>query len=408
LKADLPEPGSKADQNIYCDKTRVREIIINLLSNAGRFTEQGGVSVRAHFESNHLIVMVEDTGPGISDENQTRLFEPFQQLDSSIRRRYGGSGLGLAICKRFVEMHGGKMWLESEVGEGTTFLFSLPVSSMEMDNYGTNATRWVNDYTVRDVRTRSFKVSLGIPKPRCIVLEDGETIHHLLNRYLDHIEILPVQTVGEVIEKVAQFPSQLVIINHPDSVSLLNSITSQGHLPVGLPVLAFWMPGAEDFSDTIGANRYFVKPVSKDILLEAVTSFGDQVKRILIVDDNPEIIQLFGRILASADRHYQVLRASDGPQALELMRSRQPDLMILDLIMPEINGFQVLEEKRGDPAICDIPVIVITAQDPAGLPKVSYSVTIAREGGFSSRDILDLVESVGLKSDVVQPNAGTG
>lgn len=118
--ADLPQ--------VFCDGTRIRQVIINLLSNAGRFTERGGVVVVCRRADGQITISVTDTGPGIPEQDQQRLFEPFQQLDASIRRRYGGSGLGLTISKQFVEMHGGKMWLASQVGRGTTISFSLPLA----------------------------------------------------------------------------------------------------------------------------------------------------------------------------------------------------------------------------------------------------------------------------------------
>lgn len=395
LKSVTQDLDPKQQQAIFCDKTRVREIIINLLSNAGRFTEQGGVTVGVKYENHQVIVSVQDTGPGISPENQVKLFEPFQQLDSSIRRRYGGSGLGLAISKRFVELHGGKMWLTSEVGRGTTFFFSLPISISETQGDFLPSTRWVNTYAIQEPRRRAFKGGFDTPKPRIIVLEEGQTIRHLIHRYLDDVEILSVSDIAQAIESVNQFPSQMMLINHPQATNLITNFAAQSQLPFGLPILAFWMPDGKDFADSIKANGYLVKPVGKDMLLDTIARYGDQIKRILLVDDNPEIIQLFGRILSSANRGFEILRASDGQQALELLRSRKPDMMILDLIMPEKNGFQVLEEKAGDEAIREIPVVVITAQDPAGLPKISQSVTLSREGGFSSRDLLELIKSLG-------------
>ena len=113
---------------VFCDRTRVREVLLNLLSNAGRFTERGGVRVRIWQEGNDVVVSVADTGAGIAAEDLGKLFQPFQQLDSTIRRRYGGTGLGLSISKRFIELHGGKIWVESKEGIGTTFSFCLPIS----------------------------------------------------------------------------------------------------------------------------------------------------------------------------------------------------------------------------------------------------------------------------------------
>ncbi len=106
---------------VLCDRTRIREVLLNLLSNAARFTEQGGTVVRAWKRDHRIVLSVTDTGPGIAPEQQKRLFEPFQQLGATIRHRFGGSGLGLTISRAFVEMHGGHMWIESELGRGSTF-----------------------------------------------------------------------------------------------------------------------------------------------------------------------------------------------------------------------------------------------------------------------------------------------
>jgi signal transduction histidine kinase len=112
---------------VFCDVTRIRQVIINLLGNAGRFTDVGGVLLRCGVGDDEAVISVADTGPGIAEEDQQRIFEPFQQADVSTRRRHGGSGLGLTISKQFVEMHGGRMWLESQLGVGTTIYFSLPL-----------------------------------------------------------------------------------------------------------------------------------------------------------------------------------------------------------------------------------------------------------------------------------------
>lgn len=395
LTAEIPPDPDQ----IFCDPTRVREVIINLLSNAGRFTDKGGVNLHASVRESELVIAVQDTGPGISPENQARLFEPFTQLDSSIHRKYGGSGLGLAISKRFVEMHGGKMWLESAVGVGTTFFFSLPFSE-SAEILSQTAARWVNPFAARDARSRRFSATLTTPSPRCVVLEEGDGVSHLFTRYLGDVEIIPVKTIDQALETLNQYPSQMLIINHPDALDLLRSINTRGLLPFSLPVLAFWLPGRSDTSEFSGVNRFLIKPVSSNKLLMALEQLGPDVKTVLIVDDNPEIQQLYGRIISTAPRRYRVLRASSGAQGLEMLRKRQPDAVILDLVMPEINGFQVLAEKTCDPTIRDIPVLVITAQDTVGTPKVSEAVLVAREGGISPRDLLELVRFVGLGSGV--------
>jgi signal transduction histidine kinase/CheY-like chemotaxis protein len=400
LEAGLPEQ----DLEFSCDQTRVREVIINLLSNAGRFTDQGGVRVNARQERDLLVVAVADTGPGIAPADQQRLFEPFQQLDSSIRRKHGGSGLGLTISKRFVELHGGKMWLESAPGAGTTFFFSLPILAPEPapgdGEAVSEAARWINPFAVVEARQRPFKAPQGALVPRCVVLEEGDMARHLLTRYLEGVEIAPAGSPEEVFERLAESPAQLLVINHPRASDLLETICAGDRLPFGLPVIAFWLPGRADMATTLKVSEYLIKPVTQENLLGAIRRVPGPVERVLLVDDNPEVLQLFGRILSSAGQRYTVLRASDGQQALEMLRRRRPDLMVLDLIMPEMSGFRLLEEKAADERIRDIPVVVVSAQDPAGVQKIERQITLAREGGFPPRDLLDLLRSAGFARDL--------
>ena len=134
VPADLPP--------VFCDRIRVREVVLNLLSNAGRFTEQGGATVRVWQQGSDVVVSVADTGPGIADQDQERLFRPFQQQDGTIRRRYGGTGLGLSISKSLVELHGGKMWMESQAGSGTTLFVRLPIGLSRFEASERTAARW--------------------------------------------------------------------------------------------------------------------------------------------------------------------------------------------------------------------------------------------------------------------------
>ena len=144
----------------------------------------------------------------------------------------------------------------------------------------------------------------------------------------------------------------------------------------------------------LGAVRYLVKPVTRERLLSTLESLGEGIESVLLVDDKPEVLQLLGRMLSSAERDYRVLRAKNGPQALGLLRERKPDVMVLDLIMPGMDGFQVLQEKGEDPSIRHIPVVVVSAKDPAGEPIVSDSLTVARNGGLSVGELLACIQSV--------------
>jgi len=387
---------------VFVDSTRIRQVVVNLLSNAGRFTEQGGVRVRAWREAEEVFVSVTDTGPGIPLENQSKLFEPFQQLDGSIRRRHGGSGLGLSIAKRFVEMHGGKIWLDSTSGVGTTFYFSLPIevrSPVSLATY--EAKRWFNPYGAQEARLRRPRATAPAAVPRYLVLEEGDTLHRLLSRYLADAEIVSVSDMAEVAHELRRSPARALIANIPpvDRSSFL-----QNDLPQDLPTVMCWVPGAHEAARQLGVVRYLVKPVTRETLLSTLESLDGTVRRILLVDDQPEALQLFSRLFASADRRYELLLASNGQRALDLMRERQPDVVLIDLIMPGMDGFQLLQQKNQDNALRHIPAIVISSRDPIGEAVISDGVVVARAGRLSARDLLACIQSVSqVLSPAVQP-----
>ncbi len=389
---------------IFCDSTRVRQVLLNLLSNAGRFTEQGGVKVRVRREDDEVIVSVADTGPGIAPEKLKRVFEPFEQLDNPLRRRHDGSGLGLSISKRFVEMHEGKMWLESEVGKGTTVYFSLPFPAPFYNESAENtATRWLRPSWEYEMRTRPSKAPEPHLIPRFVLLERGGTLQRLFKQQIgDSVEIVSVQDGETALRVLAESPAQALIVNDPSLEHMPASAGWLMDLPYNTPMLACWIPGEDEAAERLGVVRYLVKPITCETLLTTLEGLGEQIKTVLLVDDEPEALQLFARMLASAPHGYRVLRATNGRQALELLRSRNPDVMLLDLIMPEMNGFEVLQEKSRDPALRNIPVVVISARDPIGEPIVSDTLTVTKKGGLSVGDLLACIRSVSL---ILSPSA---
>jgi signal transduction histidine kinase len=383
---------------IYCDRTRISQVVINLLSNAGRFTERGGVTVRAWREGQAVLVSVRDTGPGIAEEDQGRLFEPFQQVDGSIRRRHGGSGLGLSISRRFVEMHDGRVWLESQIDVGTTIYFSLPLDTFPADVLGSDEDfrRWFSPYLQQEARTRRAKAPKPEIRPRFVLLERGTALRRLFARYADDIEVASVHSSEEAVHELNRTPAQALIVH--ESLSGDRAPGSQGRawngLPYDTPLITCRIPGQEEVAQALGVVQYLLKPATRDTLLSALAQVGEGVETVLLVDDEPEVLQLFARILSTADHRYRVLRARDGQRALELLRERRPDVMVLDLIMPDLDGFQVLEAKGRDPSIRSIPVIVLSSRDPVGGPIVSDALSVTRGGGLSVRDLLNCIQAV--------------
>lgn len=387
IPADLPP--------IFCDSTRVRQVVLNLLSNAGRFTERGGVRIEARREADDVVISVADTGLGIALEDQKKLFEPFQQLDSSIRRPHGGSGLGLSISKRFVELHDGRMWLESEVGAGTTIYFSLPLEVSSAPVMATDGvSRWISPYHHHEPRTRRSRAPAPRVLPRFVILEEGEAMQRLLGRYITGFDVVPVRKFEGAIIELTSSPAQALIVNVPLSREMPTLLDQLADLPFGTPTVACWVPGESDAAQQLGAVHYLIKPVTREMLLSTLAELGEEVRSVLVVDDNLEALQLFARVISSAQPGYSVLRATSGQQALDMLRQRQPDAMLLDLMMPGMDGFQVLREKDQDPSIREIPVVIISAKDPTGEPIVSDALTVTRSGGLSMRNLLDCILAV--------------
>jgi signal transduction histidine kinase/CheY-like chemotaxis protein len=379
---------------LFCDKTRVRQVLINLLSNAGRFTERGGITVRGCLRDMHVILSVADTGPGIGPEEQQHIFEPFQQLDSSIRRKHGGSGLGLNISKHFVEMHDGRIWLESERGVGTTFYVSLPVETAQYPSLTPpTSRRWITPFHEYYPRTRPRVAKIPQIGRRYVVLDRGNTLPRLLSRYADDVEVDLAATPAEALSLLSDAPAHALVINSASMPEEGNLFGSSGALPYDTPVFACWLT-SDDSVQQLGIAHYLVKPVSGAELLEAVRSLPSPIRTVMIADDEPDLLRLFTRILAGAPEQYRVISASDGIEALMLLRESHPDVLILDLLMPHMSGFDLLKDKQADPSIRDIPVIVVSSRDPSSQPIVSNKLVVARGGGLSMRNLLDSIEAL--------------
>ncbi len=397
LRTDVP-------QNLpllYCDRIRIRQVLLNLLSNAGRFTEQGGVRVQAQQEGNQIIVSVADTGPGISADEIDEVFKPFQQLDGSIHSHWTGSGLGLSISKHFVELHKGRMWLESEPGQGATFFFRLPIAEA-VSPMDSEVMRWFSPHLTYIERTRLPSLPVPPDRPCLIVFEDGSTLSRLLTRYLDKVELVPVTSLEQAIEEIEQVPAQALLINAASVSENLLRVEQEIALPFGLPAIVCSVPGSRDAAESLGVSDYLIKPISRDALLAVLDRLGLDGKTILVVDDEPDVLRLFRRMLASAQRDYRVLRATSARQAKHILREQQPDVVLTDLIMPDMDGFQLIAEMQQDPALRDIPIVVTSARDPSGQPIVSKSLAVVRGDGIAMPQLLATIEAL-VNTLSVQP-----
>ncbi|MBN1220031.1 MAG: hybrid sensor histidine kinase/response regulator, partial [Anaerolineae bacterium] len=377
---------------VFCDRTRMREVLLNLLSNAGRFTDQGGVELQIWLGTNDVMVSVTDSGPGITAEEIAKLFQPFQQLDSSIRRRYGGTGLGLSISERFIKLHGGKIWVESKKGVGTTFYFRIPAKPPVLAEDG--FLRGVTPDWDFLQRTRPSAAPKTVVRPRFVILEASNVLQRLLSRYWNEVEIAPATSLAEAIEEITRVPTQGLLINEPSVSKTLDAITSARLFPNDMPVIICSMLTPDEECTSRSASVRLVKPISQERMLQALDQLNIKTGTILIVDDEPDALQLFRRMLVSAGRDYKILLARDGQEALNVIQERRPDVILLDLIMPTINGFQFLELRSQQPELLEIPVVIISARDPAGQPIVSNALAVTGGRGLSVRQLLVSMEAL--------------
>jgi signal transduction histidine kinase/DNA-binding response OmpR family regulator len=390
---------------VFCDRLRIREVILNLLSNAGRFTDRGGVCVQAEIQAGELLVAVRDTGPGIAPEQIARLFEPFWQADRSAEGRKGGSGLGLSISRSFVELHGGKMWGESELGVGTTVYFTVPIDPPATAS--TPVQRWLVSNWPDIVRTRRSQAPRPVVRPRLLVLDPSGLLQRLLVRYLRNADVETVAELDAVLAALEIAPAQALLINEATAGDEGLARSWRAKLPEGTPIIACALPSIPETAPAMGITGYLVKPISREVLLATLDRLAGslpQMKTVLIVDDEPDALQLFWRILESAGRDYRVLAAHDGQEALRMMRQQPPDVVLLDLVMPNVDGFQVLAACQAEPNLREVPIIVTSAHDPLGQPIVSEGLSITQPGGLALHELLACIEAaIAILSPLSQP-----
>lgn len=341
---------------LHVDRLRIRQVLLNLLNNASRFTDHGGVRIRAYEAGQEVVIEVTDTGVGIASQDLSKLFEPYHQLDRSPTRSRGGTGLGLAISKKFVDLHGGRIWAWSSgvVGRGSTFAFAIPVQPGDPDVAGAPG----GDPTSR------WRLPAPAPNPTLVVLDDDPAIVSLFQRHLQGFQIAGASGQLEAIALAKSRRAQAIVTDLPDGTHLdewhRHWSTAAQHS--GVRLLACPMPSGRRAARTIGLIDYLVKPVTQEALLRSVRTVAPEAKTILVVDDEPKMVTLLCRILRAASSDYRLLRAYDGEQALEIMGRVVPDLVLLDILMPQVDGLAVLEKMRADGVLAGIPVIAVTAR----------------------------------------------
>ena len=351
-----------ADIGSMCaDQMRVRQVLLNLASNAGKFTQNGTVSVTARREVRNgrdwISIAVADTGIGMTPEQVARLFQEFVQADASTTRKYGGTGLGLAISRRLCRMMGGDITVKSEPGRGSTFMLCLAAED-------TGEAR---------APARSRPVAAARPAARSsdesviLVIDDDKSVLDLTARFLAREGFKTVTAIGGVEGlRLARelHPAAItldVMMPDLDGWTVLAAIKGDPEL-ADIPVIMMTIVDDRTRGYSLGATEYLIKPVNRDKLTDVLRAVvGAAGRKVLVIDDE----DFMRRGLCQSLEHdgWQVSEAANGRLALTRLEQSRPDVIILDLMMPEMNGFEFLVEMRGNPDWRDIPVVVVTAKD---------------------------------------------
>lgn len=362
LTIDVPDdlPG------VLADATRIRQILINLLGNASRFTDEGGVTIRASRGDNQIVVAVTDTGMGIPSRDLPYVFEEFRQFGE---RKHGGSGLGLSICKRLIDLHGGNMWVESTPGHGSTFSFSLPTTETVALGGESLSLR------------RNLAVIARQQIQPTLALVNGDSLSKVIERYLDNYRIEKVESVDRARWMLASGRASGVVFCREEDNAIWRAM--QREEPSLHPVAYCPLRSANRVPDELGAADYLVKPISQAQLGASFRRVAKRCRTIGIVEDHPEMSDLLEEMVRALRPTGTIWKATNGRDALTLLRAECPDVLLLDLLMPHLNGYELLHEMRRDERLRKVATIVITGAEDHNEHIMADMVGITRRGGMT-------------------------
>jgi len=360
--------------NMYADITKIRQSLLNILSNACKFTENGKIffhiSKRKVTSQSWLYFSITDTGIGMTKDQQRKLFQAFTQADSSTTRKYGGTGLGLVITKRFTEMMHGNISVHSEYGEGSEFIIRLPI------NADTNEEkhRVFTEIDSSTSTTSSLAPHVDDRPRHILVIDDDSSVREILQTHLENTGYKVTVAVG------GDEGLHLADTLHPDAITLdvmmpgmdgwmvLSALKNNPNL-VDIPVIMLSMIEERNLGYSLGASEYLVKPVDKSKLETVLNKYwqtqhiSEKINKplVLVIEDDSTTREMLGRMLHKFECHS--LQAENGLQGLEVLSHHNPDLILLDLMMPEMDGFEFVAQVRRQEKYRDIPIVVLTAKD---------------------------------------------
>jgi PAS domain S-box-containing protein len=381
------------------DLTKVRQALFNLLSNACKFTERGTITLgvfREQLDGGAWITFrVTDTGIGITPEQMGKLFQTFAQADVSTTRKYGGTGLGLAISRQFCQMMGGDITVESAVGQGSTFTIRLPAE--------------VVDRRTAPAPLREGALPVPEGAPTVLVIDDDPTVHDLLQRFLSREGFRMVAAAGgdEGLRLAKELRPAVITLDvlmaGMDGWAVLTALKADD-ATADIPVIMLTIIDEKQMGYALGAVDYLTKPIEWERLAAMLQKYrcAHPPCPVLIVEDHAETREMLRRFLEREG--WAVTEAANGREALERVAANQPELIVLDLMMPEMDGFSFIEALRQNAAWQSIPIVVVTAKDltPDDRRRLNGTVEqILQKGAYSREELLREIH--GLVAACVPP-----
>jgi len=387
------------------DVTKLRQILFNLLSNAGKFTSEGSISLTAAFGEERgkpgVLLRVKDTGIGMTEEQMDHLFQAFRQADSSTTKKYGGTGLGLAISQKLCHMLEGRIEAASVFGQGSTFSVYLPLLREEE----------------KEAVLPSAPFGAKAAADTVLVIDDDPTALHLMQRLLgkEGCSVALARSGQEGIRLARELQPKLisldVLMPGMDGWSVLAELKNDPQT-ASIPVIMISMTDEKSLGYALGASEFLTKPVYKERLIAALDKYVPkrQLDPILIIEDDTTTSQMMTYMLEREG--YRVHRAEDGLKALDLLEKLEPKLILLDLMMPNMDGFEFVEKLRERRAGTSgsLPIIVLTAKDITEEDRRrlnGFAEKIVQKGSFRRELLLEEIRFLlnGAGQDASRPAA---
>jgi signal transduction histidine kinase/DNA-binding response OmpR family regulator/HAMP domain-containing protein len=337
--------------NIETDESRLYQVLVNIVGNAIKFTEKGTIDIFADYDASSVYINVSDTGIGISQDVLPHIFDEFRQADGSSSRQYEGTGLGLAIAKKMIDILGGNIKVESTPGIGTTFTLRIP-------------TMWHEEFDRSSEDTKGLKNSSN--RNTILVVDDDENAIQIITGYLNEtgfdtlIASNGIDAIN-IANKYKLFAITLdILMPDMDGWEVLQKLKSNSHT-CNIPVLIVTISDEKQTGLALGAVGYINKPIDKEILINEIIRLSKAPESVMIVDDNEVDLHQMKTVIE--EENISTIIAKSGEECIKLLEKDIPSILVLDLLMPGTNGFEVLFKLRNSADTKDLPVIAITAKD---------------------------------------------